>query len=106
MFSVEEGYLQLTRYLSNGKSVVMYVARAGGTFTEAALFAEVYHCNGIAEVKNRVCLYRRDPVNMLLRRTCEGPLLAVCSPSHEAPTHNAKPNPKPRAGLGASLEPL
>src|SRR5947209_5771329 len=54
IFAVDSGHIRLTRYLSNGKSVVMHVARAGHTFTEAALFSEVYHWNAVAQTKARV----------------------------------------------------
>ena len=68
IFSIEEGHIKLTRYLSNGKSVVMHVARAGHPFTEAALFSKVYHCNAIAEVKTRVRMYKKDDILEAINR--------------------------------------
>jgi len=62
IFAVDDGHIKLTRYLSNGKSVVMHIARARQTFTEAALFSEVYHCNAIADVKTRVRMYRKKDI--------------------------------------------
>src|SRR5438876_5645833 len=62
IFAVEAGQIKLTRYLSNGKSVVMHATRAGHTFTEAALFSEVYHCNAVASVKTRVKVYRKAEI--------------------------------------------
>lgn len=62
IFAVDEGHIKLTRYLSNGKSVVMHVARAGHTFTEAALFSDVYHCNAIAQAKSRVRMYKKKDI--------------------------------------------
>jgi len=44
VFALVEGRVRLTRYLSNGKAVCMHVARAGQTFTEAAVLSDVYHC--------------------------------------------------------------
>ena len=48
IFALEHGQIILTRYLSDGKSVPMHAARAGQTFTEAALFSDIYHCNAVA----------------------------------------------------------
>jgi CRP-like cAMP-binding protein len=62
IFAVEEGHIKLIRYLSNGKSVVMHVARPGHTFTEAALFSDVYHCNAVAEAPTRVRMYRKEDI--------------------------------------------
>jgi CRP/FNR family transcriptional regulator, dissimilatory nitrate respiration regulator len=62
IFAVDHGHIRLTRYLSSGKSVVMHVARAGHTFTEAALFSEVYHCNAVAQTKARVRAYSKNDV--------------------------------------------
>ena len=68
IFAVDDGHIKLTRYLSNGKSVVMHVARAGHTFTEAGLFSEVYHCNAIAEVKTRVRMYKKQDILKAIER--------------------------------------
>jgi CRP-like cAMP-binding protein len=62
IFAVDNGRIRLARYLSNGKSVVMHVARAGHTFTEAALFSDVYHCNAVAQTKARVRCYSKKDV--------------------------------------------
>jgi len=62
VFAVEDGHVKLTRYLSNGKSVVMLVARAGETFTEAALFSGLYHCSAVADVKSRVRAYKKKDI--------------------------------------------
>ena len=62
IFAVEDGRIKLARYLRSGKSVVMHIARAGHTFTEAALFSEVYHCNAVADVKTRVRMYSKKDI--------------------------------------------
>ena len=62
VFAVEDGRIALARYLSDGKSVIMHVARAGHTFTEAALFSDVYHCNAVAEAKSRVRMYEKKDI--------------------------------------------
>ncbi len=62
VFAVETGRIKLARYLSNGKVVVMHIAQPGHTFTEAALFSDVYHCNGVAEIRSRVRAFRKSEI--------------------------------------------
>ena len=62
VFAVETGRIKLARYLSNGKVVVMHTAQPGQTFTEAALFSDVYHCNGVAEVSSRIRAFRKSEI--------------------------------------------
>jgi CRP-like cAMP-binding protein len=83
VFSVEEGYLRLTRCLSNGKSVVMHVARAGSTFTEAALFSDVYHCDAVADVKTRVRMHKKQDILEAIKRDSSLALEYVASLSKE-----------------------
>jgi CRP-like cAMP-binding protein len=83
IFAVDEGHIKLTRYLSNGKSVVMHIARTGQTFTEAALFSEVYHCNAIADVKTRVRMYRKKDIFEAINRDSSLALEYAASLSRE-----------------------
>jgi CRP-like cAMP-binding protein len=83
IFAVEHGQIKLTRYLSNGKSVVMHVARAGHAFTEAALFSGVYHCNAIATTKARVRAYDKQDVLKAIRRDPALAVECIMSLSHE-----------------------
>jgi CRP-like cAMP-binding protein len=83
VFSIENGRVSLTRYLSNGKAVCMHVARTGQTFTEAALFSDVYHCNAIADVKSRVRAYRKQRILEAIRRDASLALKYIASLSRE-----------------------
>jgi CRP-like cAMP-binding protein len=83
IFSVEDGHIKLTRYLSNGKSLVMHVARPGNAFTEAALFSEVYHCNAIADVKSRVRMYKKTDILQAIVRDSSLALEYIASLSKE-----------------------
>jgi CRP/FNR family transcriptional regulator, dissimilatory nitrate respiration regulator len=74
VFAVEEGRVRLTRYLSNGKTVCMHVARAGQTFSEAALLSPVYHCNAVADTRSRVRAYSKGRIVEAIGRD---PALAV-----------------------------
>ncbi|SMH61561.1 Crp/Fnr family transcriptional regulator [Azospirillum agricola] len=46
---VDRGRVRLVRHLEDGASVALHVANAGETFAEAALWADVYHCDCVAE---------------------------------------------------------
>ncbi|MEO1131542.1 MAG: Crp/Fnr family transcriptional regulator [Cyanobacteria bacterium J06639_1] len=53
IFAVETGRLRLMRYGADGRELTLFVARAGDILTEAALFAQTYHCYAIAEVASQ-----------------------------------------------------
>jgi CRP-like cAMP-binding protein len=59
IFRLESGRVHLLRHTEDGASVVMHVARPGETFAEAALFADVYHCDAIAQAPSRVTVIRK-----------------------------------------------
>jgi CRP-like cAMP-binding protein len=48
IFRLVSGAVRLLRHTPDGASVVMHVARPGETFSEAALFADHYHCDAAA----------------------------------------------------------
>lgn len=54
IFVVERGRIRLTRILEDGTSVTIHVAEAGESFAEAALTAQRYHCDAIAELPSVV----------------------------------------------------
>jgi cAMP-binding proteins - catabolite gene activator and regulatory subunit of cAMP-dependent protein kinases len=54
VFRVDHGRVRLVRHLEDGSSVTLHVARDGETFAEAALWAEAYHCDGVAEAPSEV----------------------------------------------------
>lgn len=54
VFHVGRGRVRLVRHLEDGSSVTLHVARAGESFAEAALWAEAYHCDGVAETPSEV----------------------------------------------------
>jgi CRP/FNR family transcriptional regulator, dissimilatory nitrate respiration regulator len=61
IFRLESGRIRLLRHTEDGVSVVMHVARPGETFAEAALFADAYHCDAIAQEPSRVSVIpKRD----------------------------------------------
>jgi CRP-like cAMP-binding protein len=56
VFVIETGRLALIRHAVDGRRLILHVARAGDSFAEAALFAENYHCDAVAEAPARVAM--------------------------------------------------
>ncbi len=54
VYRVNSGRVRLVRHLEDGSSVTLHAARGGETFAEAALWAEAYHCDGVAEAPSEV----------------------------------------------------
>src|SRR5205823_2997648 len=61
----------------------MHAARAGQTFTEAALFSDIYHCNAVAGAKSRVRMYPKHDLLEALEREPSLALKYVASLSRE-----------------------
>ncbi|MDQ6759035.1 MAG: Crp/Fnr family transcriptional regulator [Acidobacteriota bacterium] len=57
VFAVERGRLQLFSYTTEGKPVPLYVIRGGECVSEAALFAETYCGDVVAEAASRVLVF-------------------------------------------------
>src|SRR5262245_41544234 len=62
VFVIESGRLALVRHAVDGRRLVLHVARAGDSFAEAALFAETYHCDAVAEATSRVAAIPKAPL--------------------------------------------
>lgn len=54
MFQLKTGRLRLVRFLEDGASVVLHVARPGDTFAEASAFSAVYHCDAVADLASEI----------------------------------------------------
>ena len=69
VFALEKGRMQLFSYTTEGKRVPLYVVRPGECISEAALYAEFYCSDVVAEVPSRVVAF---PKKVLLEtlRTC------------------------------------
>jgi CRP-like cAMP-binding protein len=74
IYFVEEGRLRLDRHTFDGRTLVFGTSSAGEFFVEAALFAEIFHCDGVATEPSRVRVYPKvavldavntNPANML-----------------------------------------
>src|SRR6266705_2131261 len=62
IYFIEEGRLRLDRRTFDGRSLVFGTSSAGEFFVEAALFAEIFHCDGVATEPSRVRIYPKAAV--------------------------------------------
>ena len=67
IYRVESGRLRLIRRTVDDHLVILHTARRGEFFTEAALFADAYHCDAIAAVPSRVRVYPKAKMREALR---------------------------------------
>jgi CRP/FNR family transcriptional regulator, dissimilatory nitrate respiration regulator len=62
IYFIEEGRLRLDRRTFDGRSLVFGTSSAGEFFVEAALFAEIFHCDAVATEPSRVRIYPKTVV--------------------------------------------
>ncbi len=62
IYFIEEGRLRLDRRTFDGRSPVFGTSSAGEFFVEAALFAEIFHCDAVATEPSRVRIYPKAAV--------------------------------------------
>jgi CRP-like cAMP-binding protein len=62
IYFIEEGRLRLDRHTFDGRLLVFGTNSAGEFFVEAALFAEIFHCDAVATEPSRVRIYPKATV--------------------------------------------
>jgi CRP-like cAMP-binding protein len=62
IYFIEQGRLRLDRRTFDGRSLVFGTSCAGEFFVEAALFAEIFHCDAVATEPSRVRIYPKAAV--------------------------------------------
>jgi CRP-like cAMP-binding protein len=67
VFAIASGSVRLERHTADGHLIVIHRARAGESLAEAALYANTYHCDAIAEAPARVIVYPKDAMLALLQ---------------------------------------
>jgi CRP-like cAMP-binding protein len=67
IYIVRNGRVRLVRHLEDGSTVALHAAQADGTLAEAALFAEVYHCDAIADVASEVIVIPKADLLAVLK---------------------------------------
>ncbi len=71
IYVVEKGKVRMLRYTIEGHQVNLHTAVAGESFAEAALFADHYHCNAIADTESRILCYSKKEILAMLRSNPE-----------------------------------
>src|SRR6266700_6551205 len=67
IYFVDAGRLRLERRTFDGRLLILGVTPAGQFFVEAALFADIFHCDGVATEPSRVRIYPKPAVLEALR---------------------------------------
>jgi CRP/FNR family transcriptional regulator, dissimilatory nitrate respiration regulator len=62
IYFIEDGRLRLDRRTFDGRSLVFGTSSAGEFFVEAALFADIFHCDAVATEPSRVRIYPKATV--------------------------------------------
>jgi len=68
MYRVRRGRVAMVRTLSDGGSATVFTAGPMETFAEAAIFAERYHCDAVAQSECEIDLIPAKAVRALLER--------------------------------------
>jgi len=56
IYFVETGRLRLERRTFDGRTLVLGTTLSGNFFAEAALFADIFHCDAVATEPSKVCI--------------------------------------------------
>jgi CRP-like cAMP-binding protein len=67
IYFIEAGRLRLDRRTFDGRTLVLGITPAGKFFVEAALFADIFHCDAVATEPSRVRIYPKAAVLNALR---------------------------------------
>lgn len=62
IYFIETGRLRLERRTFDGRSLIVGTAPSGEFFVEAALFADIFHCDAVATEPSRVRIYPKAKV--------------------------------------------
>ena len=68
IYKVESGRLRLIRRTVDDHLVILHTARRGEFFAEASLFADAYHCDGVAAVPSSVRVYPKQKAMEAMRK--------------------------------------
>src|SRR5947209_19528483 len=67
IYFVEAGRLRLERRTFDGRLLVLGTTPAGQFFVEAALFADIYHCDAVATEPSQVPIHPKEATLNALR---------------------------------------
>jgi CRP-like cAMP-binding protein len=83
IYFIEEGRLRLDRHTFDGRSLVFGTSSAGEFFVEAALFADIFHCDAVATEPSRVRIYPKTAVLKALNIDPSGALSFLKLMAHQ-----------------------
>src|SRR6201981_3467509 len=67
IYFVDAGRLRLERRTFDGRLLILGITPAGQFFVEAALFADIFHCDAVATEPSQVSVYPKQAVLKALR---------------------------------------
>jgi len=83
IYFVEAGRLRLERRTFDGRLLILGITPAGQFFVEAALFADIFHCDGVATEPSRVRIYPKPAVLKALRTGPEDAMSFLALMAHQ-----------------------
>jgi CRP-like cAMP-binding protein len=83
IYFVEAGRLRLDRRTFDGGTLVLGTTSADGFFVEAALFADIFHCDAVATEPSRVRVYPKAALLNALRTDPENAMSFLALMAHQ-----------------------
>jgi CRP-like cAMP-binding protein len=83
IYYVRAGRLRLERRTFDGRQLVLGTTSAGKFFVEAALFADIFHCDAVATEPSEVSIYPKAAVLRALRTDPENALSFLSLVAHQ-----------------------
>jgi CRP-like cAMP-binding protein len=83
IYFIEIGRLRLERQTFDGRSLIVGTTPAGEFFVEAALFADIFHCDAVATEPSRVRIYPKATVLSALRTDSASAMSFLTFVSHQ-----------------------
>src|SRR5579864_5260848 len=83
IYFLETGRLRLDRQTFDGRRLVLGTTPAGEFFVEAALFADIFHCDAVATEPSRVRVYPKAAVLNALRTDSASAMAFLARVSHQ-----------------------
>jgi len=83
IYFIETGRLRLERRTFDGRSLIVGTTPGGQFFVEAALFADIFHCDAVATEPSRVRIYPKTAVLNALRADSASAMSFLAHVSHQ-----------------------
>jgi CRP-like cAMP-binding protein len=75
IYFIESGSLRIERQTFDGRTLILGITPANNFFVEAALFADIFHCDAVAAEASRVRVYPKTAVLNALRTDPESGMM-------------------------------